>query len=166
MIVLEQISPDNALVFRDVRLRALLDAPTAFSSTYSRESAITEDEWIKRSVRWCSDGAIGYIAFDGDYACGLVACYAESENPLRAHVISMWVDPAHRRTGVGRMLIDALQAWAQDRQMRELKLMVTSVNEGAIRFYERIGFCKTGNKAAYPNAPSIEEFEMILPLET
>lgn len=165
MIALERISPNNALVFRDVRLRALQDAPTAFSSTHARESAIADDEWIKRSVRWSSDGAIGYIAFDGDYSCGLVACYAHQENPLRGHVISMWVDPAYRRTGVGRMLIDALIEWAGDRKMRELNLMVTSVNESAIRFYQRIGFGKTGNKGPYPNDPSIEEFEMVLPLE-
>jgi len=166
MIVLEQISPANALIFKNVRLRALQDAPTAFSSTYARESAIADHEWIMRSVRWSSDGAIGYIAFDGDCSCGLVACYVQTENPLRAHVISMWVDPSYRRTGVGKMLINAVQAWAQERRMRDLKLMVTSVNEGAIRFYERIGFRKTGNKGAYPNAPSIEEFEMVLALET
>lgn len=166
MIALEPISPDNALVFRDVRLRALLDAPIAFASTYARETAIADEEWIKRSVRWSSDGAIGYIAFDGDYSCGLVACYSEKEDPLRGHVISMWVDPAYRRSGVGKILIDALRDWARGRQMRELKLMVTSVNQGAIRFYEGIGFSSTGYRAPYPNDSSIEQFEMMLSLKS
>ena len=34
MIILEAIKPRNALFSKDVRLRALRDAPTAFSSTY------------------------------------------------------------------------------------------------------------------------------------
>jgi ribosomal protein S18 acetylase RimI-like enzyme len=48
--------------------------------------------------------------------------------------------------------------------MRELKLMVTSVNDNAIRFYERLGFRMSGKTGAYPNDPAIAEYEMLLPL--
>jgi ribosomal protein S18 acetylase RimI-like enzyme len=164
MITLEPITPEIALIFKAVRLRALQESPTAFSSTYAKESQISEDEWLKRSVRWASDGAVGYIAFEEGNACGLVACYAEGEHPVRAHVVSMWVDPACRRAGVGKMLIDALIAWATAHGLHELKLMVVSVNQGAIQFYERIGFRKSGVTGPYPNDPAIMEYEMLLPL--
>ena len=99
-------------------------------------------------------------------ACGLVACYAEEvEGVPRGHVISMWVDPAFRRTGVGIMLIDALSSWARSRGLRELKLMVTSVNRGAIDFYQRIGFHTSGKTGPYPNDPAVIEYEMLLPLD-
>ncbi len=164
MITLEPIKPEVALIFKAVRLRALQDSPTAFSSTYAREAEISDEEWLKRSVRWSSDGSIGYIAFNMEKACGLVACYTEEQHPLRAHIVSMWVDPAYRRAGVGKMLIDALSAWAKTRQLHELKLMVTSINESAINFYERIGFRKSGITGPYPNDPAIMEYEMLLPL--
>lgn len=164
MITLEPITPEVALIFKAVRLRALQDSPAAFSSTYAKESKLTDDEWLKRSVRWASDGSIGYIAFDKKNACGLVACYAEDEHPSRAHVISMWVDPAYRRAGVGKMLIDALTPWATARGLHELKLMVVSLNQSAIEFYERIGFRKSGVTGPYPNDPAIMEYEMLLPL--
>jgi ribosomal protein S18 acetylase RimI-like enzyme len=164
MISLERITPANALVFKAIRLRALQSDPTAFGSTYAKESQFSYDEWLTRSLRWSSDDSIGYLAFDGAHTCGLVACYTDEQDPQRAHVISMWVDPAWRRAGVGTTLIEGLRSWALSRKMRELRLMVTSVNTGAICFYERLEFRRSGKTEPYPNDPAITEYEMLLPL--
>lgn len=162
MIVLESISQTNALVFKAIRLRALKTDPTAFGSTYAKEVQIPDEEWFQRSVRWSSNGMIAYLALHEERACGLVACYTEEENPERGHVVSMWVDPAYRCAGIGRMLIDGLKTWAAGRGVDELILAVTSVNDGAIRFYERLGFRMTGRTEPYPNDPAIFEHEMLL----
>jgi ribosomal protein S18 acetylase RimI-like enzyme len=61
-------------------------------------------------------------------------------------------------------LIDAVAEWNRPRGIRELVLMVTSVNSGAIAFYERLGFAKTGVMGEYPNDASIIEYEMVLAL--
>jgi ribosomal protein S18 acetylase RimI-like enzyme len=170
MIVLKPIAPKTALLFKAVRLRALADSPTSFSSTYATESRLSDDEWIERSKRWSADEAIGYLAFDArdeTEACGLVACYAEEDAIGRSgHIISMWVDPGYRRAGVGAMLIDALKIWARSRGLQQLILMVTSVNQGAIDFYQRIGFQMSGKTGPYPNDPAIIEYEMRVPLQT
>jgi ribosomal protein S18 acetylase RimI-like enzyme len=169
MIHLIKISPETVSIFKAVRLRALSDSPLAFSSTHAHEIQLPDEEWDRRSERWTGDGSIGYLAMDesgNGEACGLVACYSEEEDGVpRGHVISMWVDPAFRRAGVGIMLIDALSSWARSRGLRELKLMVTSVNRGAIDFYERIGFHKSGKTGPYPNDPAVIEYEMLLPLD-
>jgi len=114
---------------------------------------------MQRSVRWSSDGAAAFLAMDGDVGCGIIGAY--EENAQCAQVISMWVDPEFRRAGVGKALIDAVVEWAESRAVRELKLMVTSVNPGAIAFYERLGFSMTGKTAVYPNDATITEFEMV-----
>jgi ribosomal protein S18 acetylase RimI-like enzyme len=41
-----------------------------------------------------------------------------------------------------------------------LQLMVTSKNEPAMRFYEELGFARTGRIEPYPNDPSLVEYEM------
>ena len=164
MIRLDRISPENAQVFKTLRLRALQDSPKAFGSTYARESQLSDDEWRQRSLRWASDGSIGYIAYDGASPCGLVACYTEEGNSQSGHVISMWVDPASRRSGVGRALVEALMEWGRSRGLYQLRLMVTSVNTVAIGFYERLGFGRTGGTEPYPNDSTILEYEMILAL--
>ncbi len=169
MISLKPITPEMALMFKDVRLRALKDKPLAFSSTYAKESQFPDEEWVRRSHRWNGEEAILYLAFDGadgKAACGIAGCYAEDEGGVRrGHVISMWVDPQYRRAGVGSLLIDGLKTWAREHGMRELKLLVTSVNQAAIDFYERIGFEKSGEIKPYPNNAALFEYEMLLGLD-
>ncbi|WP_348260627.1 GNAT family N-acetyltransferase [Telmatobacter sp. DSM 110680] len=159
LITIERITPETALVLKDVRLRALLDSLTAFSSTYAKESLFPDEEWRKRAVRWSSNGSAIFLAMEGDAVCGIIGAYEEVEQC--AQVISMWVAPEARRAGVGMKLVEAVADWAQSRGMRELKLMVTSVNDVAIAFYQRMGFAMTGKTGVYPNDAAITEFEMV-----
>jgi len=165
MIKIKRITPEIALVFKQVRLRALEDSPTAFSSTYAKESQLPDEEWQGRAERWGGEGddAI-FLAFDGEAVCGIVGSYVEPERVERAQVISMWVASEYRRAGVGKALIDAVAEWNRPRGIRELVLMVTSVNSGAIAFYERLGFAMTGMMGEYPNDATIIEYEMVLAL--
>src|SRR5260370_682525 len=71
-------------------------------------------------------------------------------NPTRAQLVSMWTAPTHRQLGIGRLLVDAVLDWAGSRNLLALLLMVTSNNDPAIRFYERLGFTKTGRTEPYP----------------
>lgn len=52
----------------------------------------------------------------------------------------LYVHPAHQRRGLGRTLLDAVEAWARERQARRLWLQVNRGNEAAIRAYDRYGF--------------------------
>jgi len=169
MILLKAITPETALLFKAVRLRALADSPLAFSGTWARETRLSDEEWLERSRRWNGENAIGYLAFDTinqDDACGLVACYTDKDRAvLSGHIISMWVDPAYRRAGVGSMLIDRAKNWARTRGITQLTLMVTSVNQPAMDFYRRVGFQMSGRIGPYPNDPAILEHEMLLPLD-
>ncbi len=166
MILLQPITPATALLFKAVRLRALADSPLAFSGTWARESRLSDEEWIERSRRWSGEDAIGYLAFDtrdDSSACGVVACYTDKDRAVPSgHLISMWVHPAYRRAGVGSMLISAVKNWASARGLTQLALMVTSVNQPAMDFYQRVGFRMSGKTAPYPNDPAITEHEMVL----
>jgi ribosomal protein S18 acetylase RimI-like enzyme len=165
LIAIERITLGSALVFKNVRLRALEEAPTAFSSTYAKEAAFLDEEWKKRAMRWSGGASAGFLAFDGDRGCGMVFSFAEELDRRRAQVVSMWVAPEVRREGVGRRLIEEVVHWARGREMRDVKLMVTSVNHGAIAFYEQLGFRMTGKMEVYPNDATIKQHEMVLDLE-
>jgi ribosomal protein S18 acetylase RimI-like enzyme len=97
--------------------------------------------------------------------CGIIAGVFDEVAPRRAHVMSMWVAPTHRRTGLGGKLMHAVQLWAQDLGSNELRLMVTSNNATAISFYQRCGFTFTGMTEEYPNDPSLLEYEMTKSLD-
>jgi ribosomal protein S18 acetylase RimI-like enzyme len=160
MVVLTQIVPNNASDFKAVRLMALQDSPSAFGSTYARESLLSDADWLKRAADWSGDRSIGYLAMDSGIARGIAAAFLNERDPRVAHLISMWVAPAHRRAGIGQMLIDAIDVWARARKTYTLQLMVTSCNNAAIEFYKRNGFSMTGNTEPYPNDPNLIEYEM------
>lgn len=162
MIVIEPVTFENIAAFKAVRLRALKKDPYAFSATYQKESEFTDAEWQARVNRMDGTTSIGFLAMNGDIACGLVAAIPADEQPTGMRVVSMWTAPEHRRLGVGRLLIASVADWARGRNCRALFLMVTSVNQGAIHFYERLGFLRTGRTEPYPNNSAIAECEMSL----
>lgn len=163
LIKIESITRDNVAAFKSVRLAALKESPLAFGSTYAREAAFDEAEWLKRLERWNGERGIGFLAMDGEVGCGIAGALIE-EDESRATLVSMWTAPTYRKDGVGRMLVDAVLAWAESRGVKTLDLLVTGVNGGAMRFYERLGFVKTGRTQAYPIDPSITEYEMARPV--
>jgi ribosomal protein S18 acetylase RimI-like enzyme len=161
---LRRISPGDLAVYREIRLRALKDAPSAFGSTYARESAFTDREWTERVERLEGETGVGFLAVDDDAACGLVVGFLDREDPKRAGIVSMWVAPAHRRAGVGRSLVEAVLDWASQRGAGTVRLMVTSANEGAMRFYEDFGFERTGVVRPHAHLSSLTEIELERPV--
>jgi ribosomal protein S18 acetylase RimI-like enzyme len=162
-VTLEMVRPAEAMVFKDVRLRALRDAPGAFGSTYAKEAKLTDEDWAARVAQWTGETSTAYLAMDAGLACGIAAGYVDRDDATCAELVSMWVAPTHRRAGVGRELVQAVREWARARGVRRLLLCVTCTNTGAIAFYERLGFTMTGRTKPYPNDPAVIEYEMSIP---
>jgi ribosomal protein S18 acetylase RimI-like enzyme len=160
LIVVEPITLQNLPLFKEVRLRALQEAPYAFGSTYASESAFTDSQWASRLDRWNGVRGVGFIAVDDGIPCGLAGTLLDEADPSRAELVSMWTAPSHRQTGVGRLLVNQVLEWAGGHNVATLLLMVTSNNASAIRFYERLGFARTGRTEPYPNDPAVTEYEM------
>jgi GNAT superfamily N-acetyltransferase len=160
LVAIRRITQLNASAFQSVRLRALKDAPYAFGSTYKRESEFSDAEWLARVERWNGKKGVGFLAMEDEVACGIAGSLLDENDASRAVLVSMWTAPTHRRHGVGRLLVNAVLDWANSRGVRTLFLMVTSPNETAMRFYERLGFARTGRTEPHPNDPAIIEYEM------
>ena len=164
MVTLERITLQNVSAFKAVRLRALQDTPSAFGSTYARESQFSDAECIKRAGNLCGERSIGYMAMEGRSPCGLALSLLHESDTSRAQLISMWTAPTQRQKGTGRLLVNEILNWCRERGAKTLDLMVTSSNESAIRFYERLGFTRTGRTEPYPNDPALIEYEMSRPV--
>jgi GNAT superfamily N-acetyltransferase len=141
---------------RDIRLRALADAPQAFGSTLERERDRTEAEWRQWAGRGRSDDGVMFVAVDGGLFVGLAGGYPE-DDPDAAHLVSMWVDPSRRRTGAGRALVEAVLSWAKQRGAHEVNLWATDANEPALALYRSCGFEPTGDHQALPSHPEMQE---------
>ncbi len=164
LLTIEQITRENVALFKSVRLEALQESPRAFGSTYAREVAFTDADWLARLERWNGEKGIGFLAMDGEVGCGIAGALLKDGDGSRATLVSMWTAPAYRKSGVGKMLVSAVLEWSASRGVKTVELLVTGINDGAIRFYERLGFVKTGRTQQYPIDPTITEFEMARPV--
>jgi hypothetical protein len=51
MVLVRETVIDDWQALRDIRLEALRDAPSAFGSSYEREAAFGEPDWLRRIAR-------------------------------------------------------------------------------------------------------------------
>jgi ribosomal protein S18 acetylase RimI-like enzyme len=152
-----RVQADEWQALRDVRLRALADAPDAFATTHAEASLRPDQWWIDWTARSAAtEGQAMFLAWDGDQAVGIAGAYGE---PERFDVISMWVDPAVRGHGVGAALLDAAIAFAGD---APVYLSVTETNEPAKRLYARRGFEPTGVTEQLASNPALAIYELRL----
>lgn len=139
---LRELGPSEWDTLRSVRLRALLDSPSAFASTYRRELAWHEHHWR----RWF-EGARWLVVEDRGTPIG-IAGVVEGRTPDddRHHVESIWVAPTHRRHGVFRTLLDQAVEIARAANQDRLYLWVIGENRVARIAYTSAGFTRTGER--------------------
>lgn len=137
-----RLDPSERDLLRDLRLRALAEAPSAFGSSLAREEAFTAADWDARLGR--ADAATFVAVDDHGTPVGLCTGVADRDAPGTAELVGMWVAPAARRAGVGDALVARVVAWAAGEGAGALRLCVTEGNEGAERLYRRHGFVRTG----------------------
>ncbi|MFJ4295790.1 GNAT family N-acetyltransferase [Curtobacterium sp. NPDC089689] len=143
-IELRRVTAEDWATWRPVRLAALADAPDAFGSRLDDWRDAPEHRW---RTRLSLPGAIDLLAVDTDSgdgrAIGMASGVPDADDPHRAELISMWVQPVARRRGVARLLIDAVADWAAECGSHELVLSVMPDNRDAQETYARTGFSVT-----------------------
>src|SRR5207248_1813998 len=139
-IELRRLSPDDAALFREIRLEGLQRDPDAFASTFEVESAQPLAFFAERIGR-----SIVFGAFRGTELLGVTG-FAVQPGAKHAHKGLLWgmyVRPAARQTGIGRRLVEAIIEQARER-VELIQLSVISENQPARRLYASLGFEEYG----------------------
>ncbi len=137
--------PDEWPRVRDLRLRALADAPDAFGSLLETERGYGEGDWHGWIDGW--DGSVNHLVVAIDDGAWLgMAVGSHEDGTDHIHVYGMWVEPSSRRRSLGSALVEAVFGWARGRGVARVELGVTESNPGAVAFYRRLGFEDTGNR--------------------
>jgi ribosomal protein S18 acetylase RimI-like enzyme len=149
MIEVRRLRPDDLALLRDVRLRALRDAPEAFATRLAEAAAWPAERWEEIARQFNA------VALEGERGVGMVSAWPlENGNVWLAR---MWVAPEARGAGVGLRLIDAVMEWARERGAAAVELSVIADNRAAAALYERAGFTETGRRRPLPADPSRTE---------
>lgn len=140
-MIVRGVAPSDWRRWRDLRLRALADAPDAFGQTLAEARELGDDAWMAVVASEPSRGV--WFAEQGGVPVG-TAVVRLAPDRLRSNLYAMWVAPEARRCGAARALVETARTWARDRGACELALRVTATNLAAIALYLAAGFADTG----------------------
>ena len=154
-VEIRRIEPVEWERLREIRLKALADAPDAFGTTYE-DAADQSDAYWHGMLEWPA-----WVAEEDDRWLGLVRVVPEEGE---AQLVSMWVEPEARNRGIGQVLIEKVVQWARAHEMPAVTLWVTEGNPAAAALYRKAGFVDTGDRQPLPSNQAIQEHAMRLEL--
>ena len=146
IISIREANLADAAQFRELRLYALQDSPTAFSADYQMNLGASMSFWEGR-VKPDEHGVI----FFAEHENNLIGKMGirKGESPKTKHSATIWgvyVRPEWRGLHIAEALIETCAQWAKMRQVDILKLGVVTANTSAVRCYERCGFKAYGTE--------------------
>jgi RimJ/RimL family protein N-acetyltransferase len=164
---LRTLDSADAASFKALRLAALRECPTAFSSSYEEECDIPLAEAAQRLTPNRERAIFG--AFEGGDLVGTVGLQREGRRKL-AHKAVIWgvyVAPALRGRGVARQLLERALAHARSMpDLLQITLGVNTTNTAAIALYESMGFERFGLERGFLRIDGVlhDELHMMLTL--
>lgn len=95
----------------------------------------------------------------GGAMAGFVIAHLErAPGGLRGYIVTLDVLPEHRHGGLGARLIGEVERRIQLAGARWMDLHVFTGNDGAVRFYERIGYERIGRKERFYGEVGLDAF--------
>ena len=148
-IVIREASMADAEQFRDLRLYALQESPTSFSSDYQTNLNHPLEYWQNRLRD--TEEAVTFFAEQEHRLIGMsgIACGYSSKTKHSATIYSVFIHPEWRGFRIAKALLETCIEWARSKEVNIVKLGVNATNTSAIRCYRRCGFTIYGTE---PNA--------------
>lgn len=94
-----------------------------------------ETDGLAKQIAW--DSELVMIAELDERVVGVIVGTIEGN---RAYFYRLAVDPNYQSKGIGRELVDALEAKFEKRGATQIQIMVNQNNESVIPFYQSLGY--------------------------
>ena len=154
---MESVAASSGIVLRDYRatdLEAIFrldEVCFAVPFRFDRESMLAFAE-ARDAIVVVAEGA-------GEEIVGFVIAHVErAAAGRRAYVVTLDVAESHRRIGLAGRLMREVETRAAAAGAQGMELHVFTGNEGAIRFYERLGYVRVGVRRRFYGADGLDAF--------
>jgi GNAT superfamily N-acetyltransferase len=151
-----ELTSDDWRELRTIRLRALADAPDAFSVVLADVVGLDDDVWRSR----LTPEHPTYVVREAGTAVAMAGGFAPPDSSA-AFAWGMWTAPEARGRGHSTTLLATVVAWALGIG-RTPHLHVTEGNDAARRLYVRHGFRPTGTREPLREGSRLQVEEMAL----
>ena len=144
---IRELDTGEVALLKELRLRALKDAPGEFGDSYDAARQQPDSYWEETAASLTGAARQRmFIAEEGERHLGFVFALGDSRDPDGGSLGGMWVDSTERRRGVATALLEAAIRWATQVGMRRLRLWVADGDTPARRLNLRAGFEDTGER--------------------
>ena len=132
----------------DLNLLRAVDLDRASRLHRDAFEPLGEPGWTRHDIAGllASPGVAGFLVTEGTSDIGMAIFRVIADE---AELLTVAVDPAHRRRGAARLLLGAVIERAQGDGAQTLFLEVGAHNPGARALYDSLGFGVLGRRAAY-----------------
>jgi RimJ/RimL family protein N-acetyltransferase len=135
-----ELSPDEWLRLREIRLASLQDSPDAFGGNHQRESEFSELEWRELFTK----NTYLVATLNGKDIAMMFLEKLRGDFGATCWVGGCWSNPQYRGTGALRAMFNYVDSVAEEKGWQIQGLGVFVVNESAIAAYEKLGFKAMG----------------------
>lgn len=147
------------LTIRDAKLS---DAPALATLMCELDYETTSAEMRRRLKFMITDARLRtFVAEVGNQICGMIGTLTHAShehNDCSGKIIALVVSKKQRRGGIGRALIAAAERDFAKRNVTRVSLTTRFIREEAHRFYEALGYSRTGFRLA-KNLPTVPAHE-------
>jgi putative acetyltransferase len=136
-------TPERWEIYREIRLKGLLEDPQAFPRTYEEAVEFPQEAWMQRA-----SNPYTFIAIENGVPLGTMGALLSDESGHQiATIIGVFVARGARGKGIGTRLFRAvLDKIQQDSTIRTVRLSVNKEQAAAVNLYQKFGFQVTGEK--------------------
>ena len=162
MIEVRQIRGAEWERLRSIRLEALADTPSAFSTTLADAEAFPDSLWQERATAGAAGrDQITVIAMSGERTVGMTVALGRPGSDFAVlPIVSVFVAPSERRQGVAVRLLEIAEEWARNHGASRTSLWVEEENVPARCFYESIGYVATLDRQQMAASPGTWEVRL------
>jgi len=129
--------PGEVALYKAIRLEALQQEPSMFGSSYEREAAFTEEQWLPRITN-PNVACLGL--YHGQELIGVTGIIIDSANPAEGHMVQSYIRKEHRGKRLSNMFYEVRLDWARKRKLKRLMVANRETNAAAIAANQRHGF--------------------------
>ncbi len=120
-----------------MRLEALQTEPGMFGSSYAREAAFTDNQWMERVM---NPNAACLGLYCDNELIGITGILIDKEQPDLAHLVQSYIRKEYRGQGLSHILYETRLKWARERNIKRIEVGHRAGNLSATATSMRYGF--------------------------
>jgi RimJ/RimL family protein N-acetyltransferase len=142
------------MAYKAMRLEALQNEAGMFGSSYAREAAFTDAQWMERIVN--PNSACLGLYYKNELA-GITGIITDNEHTGLGHMVQSYIRKPHRGKGLSNILYQARLKWAREHNLNRIQVGHKASNIASKAASLRFGFKYTHSEPRTWPDSSVED---------